>query len=137
MKIKLERDCAIAGLHCEKGEVVDVSEQDGTYLVNVGLAKAADDGAKAKKQTVKKIKILMKRSCMVAGKHRELGDVVSALEADAKFLLGHGHAFVDGSDKAKELKAELKKSAQAAEKEAAEKEAAEKEAAEKEAEAKQ
>jgi len=111
MKIKLERDCAIASQHCEKGEVVDVSEQDGAYLINAGLAKAADDGAKAKKQTVKKIKILMKRSCMVAGKHREIGDVVSALEADAKFLLAHGHAFEDNSDEAKALKAALKKAA--------------------------
>ena len=120
MKIKLERDCAIAGQHCEKGEVVDVSEQDGAYLVNVGIAKKTDGGAKVKKQTVKKIKVLMKRSCMVVGEHRDIGDVVSVLESDAAFLLGHGHALVDGSDEAKELKAELKEAAEAAEKEAAE-----------------
>jgi len=122
MKVKLLKDCLVDGQHCPAGEVADVSDQDGRYLVARGHAEPAGK-EKAKKTTVKRISIVIARTCLVEGKHVELGDVVSALEVDAKFLLGHGHAFVDGSDKAKELKAELKKSAQAAEKEAAEKEA--------------
>ena len=128
MKIKLERDCAIAGQHCAKGEVVDVSTLDGKYLVNVGIAKAADKDAKVKKQNIKKTKILMTRSCMVAGAHRAVGDVVLAVAADAAFLLAHGHALADGSDKAKAFKAELKKIA--AKQAAAEQDAAKQEAAE-------
>jgi len=112
MKIKLLRASAISGVHCDIDEVVEVSEKDGKYLVNAKLAQLADGAAKAKKQLVKKESIIMRRNGRVAGNHVELGDVVSVLEADAKFLLGHGYAYLAASDEAKELKADLKNAAE-------------------------
>ena len=47
MKIKLKEDMAIAGKHCNAGTIVDVSEQDGRYLVNG--KRATDAETKAKK----------------------------------------------------------------------------------------
>ena len=121
MNIKLLRDCLVGGQHCSKGEVVDVSDNDASYLISSKLAESASKGSKAKKTTVKKIRVVIRSVCMVGGNHVEPGESVSALEADAKVLLSHGLAFAAGSDEAKDFKVELK--AQAAAKEKAEAEA--------------
>jgi len=108
MKVKLLRDCLVAGQHCPSGEVVDVSEQDGAYLVNRGHATAASN-SKAKKTTVKRQTIIIARTCLIGGEHIERGDVVKVLQTDADYLLGHGDAFDPKSDEGEALAATVKK----------------------------
>ena len=124
MKIKLLRNCLIAGQHCQSGEVVDVSEQDGRYLTGRGQA-TLESKAKAKKSTVKRVSLIVGRTCLVGGKHVARGDIINAVEPDAKYLTGHGYAFDPKSDAgealAKTVKAEAK-SLQAAADAAAEEE---------------
>ncbi len=108
MKIKLNRDSLIKGQHCKAGEVVDVSDSDGRYLVNRGHAEAAEKNAKAKKDTVKRIKVLVLRDCLLGGKHVARGDVVSTPdEHGLRYLLNRGHVVEAGSDEAKDLKKKI------------------------------
>jgi len=100
MKIKLLKTCLIGGQHCDIGEVVDVDDRDGTYLVNTRAAELSGKGGKAKKTTVKSVRIRMVRACMVGGKHVEAGKVVSVSEADARYLIPRGIA-VEFTAKAK------------------------------------
>ena len=113
MKIKLLKDCLVGGRHCEEGEVVDVSEHDGRYLVATHAADRAGKESKAKKTTVKRTSIVMTRTCLVGGKHRDIGDKVSALEADARMLISHGHAVAADSDEAKSIIKKAKADAEA------------------------
>ena len=39
MKITLLKDMAVSGKHCASGSSVEVSDQDGNYLINGGHAK--------------------------------------------------------------------------------------------------
>ena len=120
MKIKLLKDLRIAGEHCEKGSVVETSDTDAKYLIAAGDAKSADKEAKAKKQTVKKVSVVILKSVLVAGKHYDKGDSVSALETDASTLIKLGLALDKASDEAKDFLAAVKKEKAAAEKAAAE-----------------
>jgi len=108
MKVKLLKDCLVSGQHCPTGEVVDVSERDGTYLVSRGHAEAASK-SKAKKTTVKRQSIIVARTCLIGGEHIERGDVVKALQTDADYLIGHGDAFDPKSDEGEALAATVKK----------------------------
>lgn len=39
MKITLLKDMAISGKHCVNGSIAEVSDRDGSYLINGGHAK--------------------------------------------------------------------------------------------------
>ena len=52
MKIILSRDCAIDGRHHSAGETVDVSDQDGIALVNMGKAQPKGKAKEKKDRSV-------------------------------------------------------------------------------------
>lgn len=124
MKIKLNRDCLINGQHCKVGEVVEVSEDDARYLLSRGHAETAEKGAKSKKDTVKRVKVLVLRDCLLGARHAARGDVRSVPDdAHVRYLLNRGHVVKDGTDEAKALKKQIeaeRKHAEEAEKKAAE-----------------
>jgi len=107
MKIKILKDCLVAGEHCAKGDVVDVREDDAKYLIASNIAEESEKG-KAKKTTVKKVKIIVAKACLIGGKHVSRGDVVNPVADEVSYLLARGHAFTVDSKEGKKLDALFK-----------------------------